>query len=74
MAAGSAHKRVIVAADVDSDWVAVEGEADSAVVVSEPVPLRRVVAFHVDENAGDEGTSDLLWYDATELDEVLRLL
>jgi hypothetical protein len=43
-------------------------------VVSEPVPLRRVVAFHVDENAGDEGTSDLLWYDATELDEVLRLL
>jgi hypothetical protein len=73
-AAGSGHKRVIAAADVEPDWVIVEGQADSAVVVSEPVPLRRVVAFHVDENAGDEGTSDLLWYDATELDEVLRLL
>ena len=71
---GPAHKRVVAAADVDPDWVTVEGEADSAVRVAEPVPLRRVVAFHVDENAGDEGTSDLLWYDATELDEVLRLL
>jgi hypothetical protein len=73
-AAGPAHKRVIAAADVDPDWVNVEGDADSAVIVAEPVPLRRVVAFHVDEKAGDEGTSDLLWYDATELDEVLRLL
>ena len=29
-AAGPAHKRVIAAADVDSDWVNIEGDADSA--------------------------------------------
>jgi hypothetical protein len=71
---GPGHKRVVAAADVEPAWVNVEGDSDAAVVVREPVPLARFVAFHVDESAGDEGTSDLLWYDATELDEVLRLL
>ena len=42
--------------------------------VSTAVPLAQVVSFHVDEEAGDQGMEDLLWYDATELDEVLRLL
>lgn len=70
-------KRVIAAADVDGDWVseaASEGAALAAVTVSEPVQLRDIVSFHVDEAPGADGTEDLLWYDATELDEVIRLL
>ncbi|HEV7196787.1 MAG TPA: hypothetical protein VGN19_12665 [Pedococcus sp.] len=70
------EKRVIAAADVDSTWVRGNGAGDSlaAVEVSHPVPLARIVSFHVDETAGDDGMSDLLWFDATELDEVLRVL
>ena len=70
-------KRVIAAADVDGDWVseaASEGAALAAVTLSEPVQLRDIVSFHVDEVPGADGTEDLLWYDATELDEVIRLL
>lgn len=70
-------KRVIAAADVDGDWVseaASGGAALAAVTVSEPVQLRDIVSFHVDEAPGADGTEDLLWYDATELDEVIRLL
>lgn len=69
-------KRVIAAADVDGDWVSEvsEGAALAAVTVSEPVQLRDIVSFHVDEAPGADGTEDLLWYDATELDEVIRLL
>ncbi len=71
----SVGKRVVAAADVDSSWVrGVEGDGLAAVEVSQPVPLRLVVSLHVDETAGDQGMEDLLWYDATELDEVLRLL
>jgi hypothetical protein len=70
------ERRVVAAADVDSSWVSGNGAGDSlaAVEVSNPVPLARIVSFHVDENAGDDGMADLLWYDATELDEVLLLL
>jgi hypothetical protein len=70
------EKRVVAAADVDPSWVSGNGAGDSlaAVEVSQPVPLARVVAFHIDETAGDEGLADLLWYDVTELDEVLRQL
>jgi len=70
-------KRVIAAADVDGDGVseaASEGAALAAVTLSEPVQLRDIVSFHVDEVPGADGTEDLLWYDATELDEVIRLL
>jgi pyruvate/2-oxoglutarate dehydrogenase complex dihydrolipoamide acyltransferase (E2) component len=69
-------KRVVAAADVDPGTVAPDGTRDSlaAVTVSSAVSLRQVVSFHVDEEAGDQGMEDLLWYDATELDEVLRLL
>jgi hypothetical protein len=74
LAAGPGDRRVVAAADVEPGWVNVEGDSGATVVVREPVPLARFVAFHVDENAGDEGTRDLLWYDATELEEVLRLL
>ena len=69
-------KRVVAAADVDPGTVAADGTRDSlaAVTVSTAIPVRQVVSFHVDEEAGDQGMEDLLWYDATELDEVLRLL
>ena len=69
-------KRVVAAADVDPGTVTSDGTRDSlaAVTVSSAVSLRQVVSFHVDEEAGDQGMEDLLWYDATELDEVLRLL
>jgi hypothetical protein len=71
----SVAKRVVAAADVDPEWVAgVEDQGLAAVEITQPVPLRLVVSFHVDETAGDQGLDDLLWYDATELDEVLRLL
>jgi hypothetical protein len=71
---GAATKRVIVAADVDPTWVTAGTGSAAAVMVSSPVPLSKVVAFHVDETAGDDGMQDLLWYDATELDEVLTLV
>jgi hypothetical protein len=69
-------KRVVAAADVDPGSVSSDGSRESlaAVTVESPVALRQVVSFHVDEEAGDQGMEDLLWYDATELDEVLRLL
>jgi len=71
---GTGAKRVIVAADVDPAWVTAGTGSAAAVLIASPVPLSKVVAFHVDETAGDDGLQDLLWYDATELDEVLRLL
>jgi hypothetical protein len=71
---GTAAKRVVAAADVDPSWVTTGTGSAAAVVISSPVPLSKVVSFHVDETAGDDGMQDLLWYDATELDEVLTLL
>lgn len=69
-------KRVVAAADVDPGWVTADGVGGGlgAVVIAHPVPLRRVVSFHVDETAGDQGMEDLLWYDVTELDELVRLV
>lgn len=71
-------RRVVAAADVDPAWVGPRPgehtEVLSSVEVSAAVPLERIASFHLDENAGAEGTKDLLWYDATELDEVVRLL
>lgn len=76
LSAGSVVRRVVVAADVDSAWVdARRGEGSevlSTVEVTEPVPLRLVASFHVDEVPG-QGDDELLWYDATELAEVVRL-
>jgi hypothetical protein len=73
-ARGSQDRRVVAAADVDPTWVQEQGDTAASVQISSPVPLSRVVSFHVDESPGDEGMDDLLWYDATELEEVLRLL
>jgi hypothetical protein len=66
-------RRVVVAADVDPSWVSPGEGPESAVEVAEDVPLQRVVSFHVDEDGGADD-EELLWYDATELDELLRLL
>jgi hypothetical protein len=44
------------------------------VEVTGQVALRDIVSFHIDEEPGADGADDLLWYDATELDEVARLV
>jgi hypothetical protein len=69
------RRRVVAAADVDDSWVS-PADADgvaSAVTVSQPVPMRRIASFHVDEKdvADDD---ELLWYDVTELEALLDLL
>lgn len=80
VARGAADRRVVIAADADPDWV-VAGKAqprDSvcAVTLTVAVPRARVASFHIDERGASEArpTADadaLLWYDVTELDEVL---
>ncbi|WP_295702601.1 hypothetical protein [Lapillicoccus sp.] len=70
---------VIVAADVESEHLDMfqpaVGLPASSVVLREPVPLRRIVSFHLEETPfGSRNDPDLLWYDVTELDEVVRQL
>lgn len=80
---GVGSRRVVGAADVEQESVAEpQRRADrgpaSEVGVLDPVPLRRLVSFHVEEASGggspakDEG--EFLWYDVTELDALLDLL
>lgn len=103
-AAGSARRRVVVAADVPDSTVRSQttslsdGER-SVVQLAQPVTLDQVVSIHVDDDlalddvadaaaalaaaeAGDEDAQfvvdgadghELLWYDVTELDDVLAL-
>lgn len=70
-------RRIVAAADVTSSLVQEEtpGETStpSAVVVSEAVPLKRIASFHVDEDGADDD-EELLWYDATELGQLVELL
>lgn len=73
------HRLVIAAADVDAEHLDMSqpppGRPASSVVLREPVPLRRVVSFHLEEVPfGARNDPDLLWYDVTELDEVVRQL
>lgn len=68
---------VVAAADVSSDELDVQpprpGEPTSRARLRAPIPLRRVVSLHVEEGpAGFTDEPDLLWYDVTELDEVVR--
>jgi Family of unknown function (DUF6912) len=76
LSSGSVVRRVVVAADVESTWVDPRrGEGSdvlSTVDITEPVPLRLVASFHVDEVPGQDD-DELLWYDVTELPEVVRL-
>jgi hypothetical protein len=67
-------RRVVVSADVDTAAVTpAPGAEPTAVTLVTPVPLKRVVSLHVDEEPGS-GLGDLLWYDVTELDQVRALL
>lgn len=62
-------RRVIGSADVPE----VPGTGDDARLdAATSVALSEVVSFHVEEEAGDEGSGydDLLWYDVTELPEL----
>ena len=71
-----AHRRVVASADVDRASVGHPTAADTAsrVELSAPVELRRIVSFHVDEEPGASGPTDLLWYDVTELADVRALV
>lgn len=66
-------RRVVAAADVDDRYVTEVEGGYAEVDLTTPVPLARVVAFHVDETT-DHSDEDLLWYDVTELDDVVALL
>lgn len=71
-------RRVVVAADADADWLVDTDGGTAAVAVRSELPLSRIASFHVDDPAaiaaGDDSPDELLWYDATELDEVRGLL
>ena len=65
------ERRVVVSADVPE--VADPGSGGGLVRLAAPVPLSRVVSFHVEEAEGaseGEGYDDLLWYDVSELSEL----
>lgn len=76
------RRRIVAAADVSADLLgpaaAADSAVESAVVVTDAVPLRRIASVHVDGDAILEDDSaeddDLLWYDVTELPAVLDLL
>lgn len=67
-------RRIVAAADVPGELVGELAAPDdpSAIEITQTLPLRRFVSFHVDEEPGG-GDADLLWYDATELRDVLAL-
>ena len=75
---------VVVAADVPEAALSVDtpegsstGSRLTQVTVREAVPMARVAAFHVEElepTADEDVLGDLLWYDRTEMDQVLALL
>lgn len=73
----SSDRRVVVSADADAGWL-VDGEGGrAAVALTTAIPLSRVASLHVDDvdavAAGNESADEMLWYDATELDEVRAL-
>ena len=67
-------RRVVAAADADAAWLSDGDGGTAAVAVSADLPLSRIASFHVDDatalGSGDESPDELLWYDATEIDEV----
>ena len=74
-------RRVVASADADPAWVdwltAGDGVPVSRVRLVAAVPMSRIASFHVDEAAGaaiDAKVDGLLWYDATELEQVRALL
>ena len=78
---GPGDKRVVAAADVDTEWVAetfsaaaAEDPALASVEVTGQVTLRDIVSFHIDEEPGAVGADDMLWSAATVLSVVPRLV
>lgn len=70
---GEGRRRVVASADVDAAVVR-RGVGDgTAVELDSVVALPRIASFHIDEQPGGE-VADLLWYDVTELDDVIALL
>jgi NTE family protein len=70
-------RRIVAAADVSSDLLGppaagADPGVESAVTISEPVALKRIVSFHLEDDASQDDA--LLWYDVTELPVVLDLL
>ena len=72
--AGQGRRRVVASADVDTAVVSRrDGAADvTEVELDAVVALSRVASFHIDEQPGGDA-ADLLWYDVTELDDVITL-
>ncbi len=71
--AADGARRVVASADVDTAMVQRGSADDTAVEIDTVVALPRIASFHVDEEPGGE-VADLLWYDVTELDDVITLL
>ncbi len=69
-------RRVIAAGDLPAAVVTEAGvtaaRGAAEVTIAEPVTLRQLVSFHVDENPRPE--ADLMWYDVTEVTAVLALV
>lgn len=68
---GSGAVVVVVAADVPDALATSAGE--DARIEPGPVPASSVVSFHVAEH-GAPADEELLWFDATELEDVLAYL
>lgn len=71
--AASGDRRLVVAADAGAEDRA--DAAPSAVSLSDPLRRADVVSVHVEEHPGQgigEGYDDLLWYDVTEIQDLLR--
>lgn len=71
--AATGVRRVIASADVDAAVVQRSAQDATAVELGSVVALPRIASFHVDEEAGGD-IADLLWYDVTELDDVITLV
>lgn len=71
--AAGGRRRVIASADVDAAMVQRADDDSTTIELDSVVALPRIASFHVDEEPGSD-ISDLLWYDVTELDDVIALL
>lgn len=71
--AADGARRVIASADVDAAVVQRPAEDSTAIELGGTIALPRIASFHIDEEPGGD-VSDLLWYDVTELDDVIALL
>ncbi|CAN7145385.1 DUF6912 family protein [Knoellia sp. LjRoot47] len=71
--AATGERRVVASADVDAAVVQPLVDGESGVEVDAVVALPRIASFHVDEQPGGE-VADLLWYDVTEIDDVITLV